>query len=138
MVDVYNAWKGYTAAPQSYKGLMAPQKGAASTGTGTLEAARGSSHVTDGTTTLTGENDIFGPFATATWAPLSSKKTAWVGGSWMGHDWTGTLWTTGPGGVQSWAGRAWSGRAWSGRAWSSDAWTSMGWQGAGWQGAGWQ
>jgi serine protease AprX len=103
-----------------------------STGTGTLEGARGTIHVTDGTISLTGENDIFGPFSTAAWGPVSSAHTSWKGGTWMGHDWTGTGWTTSAAGVTSWSGRAWSGRAWSGRAWSSDSWMSLGWQGAGW------
>jgi serine protease AprX len=132
MADVYNSWHGYTADPKSFTGVMAPQKGTASTGTGSLEAARGTSHVTDGTSSLTGENDIFGPFSTSTWAAASAKQSSWAGGAWMGHDWSGSGWAAGPGGMQSWAGRAWSGRAWSGRAWSSDSWTALGWQGAGW------
>jgi serine protease AprX len=103
----------------------------ASTGTGTLEGARGSIHLADGASTLTGENDIFGPFSTATWAAASTKGTAWNGGAWMGRDVTGTEWVK-AGVLNSWAGRAWSGRAWSGRAWSDVAWASASWQGKAW------
>jgi len=109
----------------------------ASTGTGTLEGARGSIHVADGTVQLTGENDIFGPISTTAWAAASSNQTAWVGGTWMGHDMTGTTWTTSPAGLTSWTGRAWSGRAWSGRAWSGSTWSSISWQSAAWTAAHW-
>lgn len=125
--------------------------GDVSRGTGSLQAARGSSAITFGldNTPLTGENDIFGPFSTATWAAASSNHTSWQGGSWMGHAWTGTDWTTATDNQANWAGRAWSGRAWSGRAWSDFAWNGATWSGrawsgtttfngAAWAGAGWQ
>ncbi|MGA8209925.1 MAG: S8 family serine peptidase, partial [Nocardioidaceae bacterium] len=49
-------------------------------GTGSIEAARGSSHVTDGVTELTGEVDIFGnPWNGAQWARRSADRAAWSG-----------------------------------------------------------
>jgi serine protease AprX len=65
-----------------------------STGTGGLEAARGSIHLSDGENLLTGENDLFGPFDTVDWAAASSAQTAWNGGSWRGRELTGTSWIT--------------------------------------------
>jgi serine protease AprX len=60
------------------------------TGTGSLEAARGSVHVEMGGIPLTGETDIFGQ--------------PWDGQSWSGQSWSG----------QSWSGVSWSGQSWSG------------------------
>ncbi|MDQ1652016.1 MAG: serine protease AprX [Cryptosporangiaceae bacterium] len=107
------------------------------TGTGSLDAARGTSKVTFGnSTTLTGENDIFGPFSTSKWAAASTNGTSWNGGSWMGHAWTGTTWGTASNNQANWAGTTWSGRAWSGRAWSDVAWSGRAWSSGGWTGAG--
>jgi serine protease AprX len=105
-----------------------------STGLGSLEAARGSQHITDDLgTPLTGESDIFGPLPTSAWAPASTNRTAWSAtGSWMGRDYTGTGWYVPAGGLTSWNGRAWSGRAWSGRAWSGRAWSGRAWSGDAW------
>jgi serine protease AprX len=119
------------ATKQSGARWLPPQTWPASAGTGTLEGARGTIHLSDNTATLSGENDIFGPFSTATWAAASTTGTAWNGGSWMGRDMTGIGWINSAG-VNSWSGRAWSGRAWSGRAWSDSGWTSVAWQGFGW------
>jgi serine protease AprX len=119
-------------------------------GNGSLEAARGTFHVTLGTDTvrLQGENDLFGPFNTAAWAAASRAGTAWQGGDWMGRPWTGDSWGVPSGGQDNWSGRAWSGRAWSGRAWSDIAWSGTTWNGrawssstfnnAAWSGATWQ
>jgi serine protease AprX len=124
-----------------------------SSGTGTLESARGTSHVVSDNVKLTGESTVWGPMSTATWAPKSAAKTAWSGGTWMGFrvagdGWTGTswasktwaaaTWTKGPwsGGTswadsawdgRTWSGRTWSGRTWSGRTWSSEDWSTQRW-----------
>ena len=55
-----------------------------STGTGSLEAARGSQHVADNGVELTGEDDILGPWNASGWAASSSAGTSWVGGQWNG------------------------------------------------------
>jgi serine protease AprX len=104
----------------------------ASTGKGSLEGARGTIHVSDGGVALSGENDVWGPFSTATWAAASAAGTSWSGGTWLGRDLTGTGWAVGTGGLSSWSGRAWSGRAWSGRAWSGQSWSAAAWLGAQW------
>jgi serine protease AprX len=103
-----------------------------STGKGTLEGARGTIHVSDGGVSLTGENSIWGPFSTSTWAAACSAHTAWNGGSWLGNELTGSGYVAVTGGISSWTGRAWSGRAWSGRAWSGASWSAVAWLGATW------
>ena len=104
----------------------------AATGKGSLQLARGTVHVSDGTVQLTGENTVWGAFSAPAWATASSNGTAWNGSAWMGQELTGTSWVTGAGGIPSWSGRAWSGRAWSGRAWSGQTWSSVSWLGSGW------
>jgi serine protease AprX len=107
------------------------------TGTGTFQAARGTSRVTFGDTTqLTGERDIFGPLSSANWAKASAAQTSWSGGSWMGRAYTGGGWGTTTDGQANWSGAAWSGRAWSGRAWSDMAWSGRAWSGRAWSGTG--
>ena len=130
----------------------------ASTGLGSLQAARGSILVLDDTTPLTGERTVYGTHDARGWATASKAATAWKGGVWMGHrvagdGWTGTSWAsktwagaTWPGTNWSdrtwddsaWSGRAWSGRAWSGRAWSSRYWSSSTWKDNGWSTTGWR
>ena len=87
-----------------------------STGAGTLEASRGSSHVSIGGVTLTGEKDIFGRL----WAPGGHS---WVGGTFNGSAWTGTSWAA----ANVWALAPWTGMDWSGGTWSGSAWTSRTW-----------
>jgi serine protease AprX len=120
---------------------------AASTGTGSLELARGTSHVVDDISPLIGENTILGPFTSATWAAASKAKTSWKGGLWMGQrlagdGWTGTSWAsktwapaTWPG--ASWSGSAWGDTGWTGRAWSGRAWSAGDWSGRAWSGHYW-
>ena len=132
VLDIARMWKAYSQAPEGYNVANSAQKFTQSTGIGTLEGSRGTVHVSDGTVALQGENDIFGPFSTKSWATASGSQKAWSGGTWMGHDWTATGYTAAGSGMSSWTGRAWSGRAWSGRAWSGDSWSAVSWQNAGW------
>jgi serine protease AprX len=104
-----------------------------STGLGTLEGARGSVHVTDGTTELRGEQDIFGASWNApTWAAQSLSGTSWVGGTWNGNQWTDSSWTG-----MSWSGMAWGGMAWGGMSWGGMSWGGMAWGGMAWGGMSW-
>ena len=126
------------------------------TGTGSLEAARGSSHVGVDGMLLTGEKDIFGaPFVSSTWAPKALAGTAWTadgswngngwtgaafgasgdwaGRSWVGKDWTGTDWAG-----RSWVGRSWVAESWDGRSWVADGWAGRSWVAAGWAGSAWE
>ncbi|WP_432834237.1 S8 family serine peptidase [Dactylosporangium sp. CA-092794] len=109
----------------------------ASTGVGSLEAARGSWHLSAGDAVLTGENDLFGPFNTAAWAKASSAGTAWVGGTWMGRRLTGSGWSAASASYPAWSGYTWSGYTWSGYTWSGDSWAGYTWSGYTWSGYTW-
>jgi serine protease AprX len=87
------------------------QTHAPSTGTGSLEAARGSVHVADPETgeELRGEYDWFG--------------RSWTGGSWSGGSWSGGSWSGGSWSGGSWSGGSWSGGSWSGGSWSGGTWS---------------
>jgi subtilisin family serine protease len=99
------------------------------TGLGTLEGARGDTHVVAANgVVLTGEQDIFGnAWNSAAMAQAEQAGNAWSGGIFNGAAWSGA----------GWSGAAWSGAGWSGAAWSGAAWSGAGWSGAGWSGAAW-
>jgi serine protease AprX len=115
-----------------------------STGTGSLEAARGSQHVSLDGVALTGEKDIMGTawngaatgnltkslgmwdlssglFNGTRWAGtgFTADSTTWAGRTWAGRTWAGT----------TWSGRTWAGGTWSGRTWADAVWNSYGWTG---------
>ena len=106
-------------------------------GTGSLEAARGTSHVADGGVELTGERDILGSWNGPAWAAASTNQTAWVGGNWNGRDWTGDCWCTATWSGPSWTGRTWAGRTWAGDDWAGRTWAGRTWAGRTWAGDGW-
>lgn len=112
------------------------QQHARSTGTGSLEASRGGSSITDPGTLalLTGEQDIFGAVWDApSWAAASSAGTAWLGGTWRGTRWAGDSWLDG-----AWPGVDWSGASWSGASWSEREWSRMSWRADEWQRMSWR
>jgi serine protease AprX len=116
----------------------AAQAWPASTGRGSLEAARGTAHLALGDAVLSGENDLFGRFDTAAWAAASSAGTAWVGGNWMGRTLTGGGWTHGMiDALPGWSGLTWSGLTWSGLTWSGLTWSGLTWSGLTWSGLTW-
>jgi len=111
-----------------------------STGTATLDSARGSSRVMFDKVPLTGERAVWGPLNMANWAAKANTGDSWVGGKWMGYqvageDWTGTSfasktwassawsnskpWT---GASTTWTDSGWSARTWAARTWASDDW----------------
>lgn len=113
-----------------------------STGLGSLEAARGTSHVTDGVTELRGEIDIFGrPWNAASWT--KATNAAWSGGSWRGFTWSGdgwnartwrdVVWTSG-----TWSARTWRDSQWSARTWRDGQWVTSGWSDGGWVARTWR
>jgi serine protease AprX len=108
------------------------------TGTGSLELARGSVHVSDGGVDLTGESDIFGTrFDSETWAPHSLSGDTWSGGAWNGTTWTGTTWSGNTWSGNTWSGNTWSGNTWSGNTWSGNTWSGNTWSGGEWTGNTW-
>jgi serine protease AprX len=124
-----------------------------STGTGSLELARGSLHVENYGVVLEGEQDIFGkPFDAATMAILEATGSSWSGGlwnasswsgsswsasSWSGSSWSGSSWSASSWSGSSWSGSSWSSSSWSSSSWSSSSWSSSSWSSAGWLGASW-
>jgi serine protease AprX len=116
------------------------QSYAPSQGTGTLEGARGSLHVTDNVTgiTLNGEKDIFGTaWNSATMAQLEAAGQSWSGGTWNGQTWSGQSWSGQSWSGQSWSGQSWSGQSWSGQSWSGQSWSGQSWSGQSWSGQSW-
>lgn len=113
----------------------ARQSWPASTGTGSLEASRGGSHVVDPLdgTVLSGEVDAMGnPWDARSWRSATDAEMAWTGGDWNGRtwsgaDWTGTSWTARSWRSAEWTGRSWSGGDWQARSWRGDVWTAEGW-----------
>ena len=128
LIDVARA---ASASPPS-RGQTAPS----GTGTGTLEGARGSGHVTLQGVTLTGERDIMGrTWRSSTMASEAASRSAWSSdGSFNGVRWTGSGYVQGS---LSWAGSTWSGSTWSGSTWSGSTWSGSTWSGSTWSGSTW-
>jgi serine protease AprX len=111
---------------------------ALSTGTGSLEASRGSDHITIGGIVVQGERDIFGmPFDSAAIAALEASGSSWSGGMWNGSSWSGSSWSGSSWSGSSWSGSSWSGSSWSGSSWSGSSWSGSSWSGSSWSGGSW-
>jgi serine protease AprX len=105
-----------------------------STGLGSLEAARGSVHVTVGGRKVTGEVDIRGQaFNPAKVAAGIRNHTNWSGLRWAGVDWSGLRWA----GLR-WAGVEWSGLRWAGLRWAGVDWSGLRWAGLRWAATNWE
>lgn len=110
----------------------------ASTGTGSLELARGTDHLTRDGVILAGEQDIFGhPFDAAAMAAAEAAGSSWSGGVWNGNTWTGSSWSGSSWSGSSWSGSSWSGSSWSGSSWSGSSWSGNSWSGSSWSGSSW-
>jgi serine protease AprX len=123
-------------------------------GRGSLEAARGTSHVNNGVAVLSGETDAFGRrWNGAAWAAATAAGTAWQGGRWMGLQLTGDAWRDGAWPVAEWTTPDWTGRdwrteewsartwregSWTARTWRADTWTARTWRDASWSARTWR
>jgi serine protease AprX len=106
----------------------------AATGRGTLEGARGSSHVYLSNVQLSGEKDIFGrAWNAATWSTAVATNTSWTGGTFDAATWTGTTWAT----SSTWAAATWTGLDWTGTAWTSRSWVTRTWVSGSWDSRTW-
>jgi serine protease AprX len=104
------------------------QTWATSNGSGSIEAARGGSHVILGGVPLVGEVTVFGAgFDGHRWSNNAWDAASWAGGSWSGHRWSG----------DAWSGHRWSDTAWLGNSWTSDSWDGHRWSGHRWSSASW-
>jgi serine protease AprX len=116
----------------------APVLAGQATGTGSLDAARGTSRVSQDGAELTGEQDIFGrPWDPAAFAAGAAARGTWTGGTWNASNWTGTGWTGTSWTGQTWTGRSWVGQSWSGRSWVDSTWSGRSWVGRTWVGDAW-
>ncbi len=114
------------------------QYNAPATGTGSLEASRGSDHISMNGVVLQGEQDIFGqPFNSAAMAALEAAGHSWSGGNWNGSSWSGSSWSGSSWSGSSWSGSSWSGSSWSGSSWSGSSWSGSSWSGSSWSGSSW-
>jgi len=111
---------------------------APSTGTGTIDGARGKDRLELDGTQLTGEQDIFGkPFDSAAMAKAESAGTSWNGGTWNGSTWSGRTWAGRSWASAEWLGRTWAGRTWAGRTWADGSWNGRTWADGTWNGRTW-
>ncbi len=125
---VVNLRKTMTTKPP-----RSPQSFTPSTGTGSIDASRGSAQISVNGVALTGEKDIMGtPIDTTALAAAEASGTAWSGGVWNGVRWSGDDWS----GVR-WSGATWTGNDWSGVRWSSDTWSTGTWDGVRWSNTNW-
>jgi serine protease AprX len=109
-----------------------------SSGTGSIEMARGSRHVVLDGVALQGEKDIFDHAVHApSLAALEAGAAAWSGGDWNGSTWTGNSWTGSTWTGNSWTGSTWTGNSWTGNSWSGNSWTGSTWTGSTWTGSTW-
>ncbi len=111
---------------------------APSTGTGSLEAARGTDHLENEGVVLKGEMDIFGmAFDGSTWSGSTWSGSTWSGGLWNGSTWSGSTWSGSTWSGSTWSGSTWSGSTWSGSTWSDAYWTGSTWSGGTWSASTW-
>ena len=123
---------GYTKRILSYQGF------APSDGSGSIEAARGTSHITqDDGTPLMGEQDVFGiDWSGSRWTDDSWSGSRWTSSDWTGSRWTGSSWSGSRWTGSRWTGSRWTGSRWTGSTWSGSRWTSSNWSGSRWTGFG--
>ena len=109
-----------------------------STGLGSLEAARGSVHVTVNGRAVKGEIDVRGKsFDVRAWAAGLRNGVNWNGMTWSGMTWSGMTWSGMTWSGMTWSGMTWSGMTWSGMTWSGMTWSGMTWSGMTWSGMTW-
>lgn len=112
-----------------------------SSGSGSLELARGGEHlIAEDGTVLEGEFDLQGgPWDPQRWAPLASAGQAWDGGTWNGNVWTGGAWgAAGEATGSPLLGRTWRSEVWAGRTWRADLWLGRTWRGHTWRNGAWE
>ncbi|MEO3939012.1 S8 family serine peptidase [Dermatophilaceae bacterium Soc4.6] len=113
----------------------------ASTGQGSIDAARGGSVLVDvDGVDLSGEIDVQGnPWDAAAWWAATSSTSAWSGGQWMGSTWTGDDWQADSHGLTSsrWSSSRWSSSRWSTADWDSSRWSSSRWSSSRWSSPRW-
>jgi serine protease AprX len=114
-----------------------------STGTGSLDGARGAAKLVLGGVMLSGEKDIFGnAYSSTLHAAQEATETSWTGGTWNGSSWAGSSWAGSSWAGSSWAGSSWAGSSWAGSSWAGSSWAGSSfatgvWDGSSWAGSSW-
>jgi subtilisin family serine protease len=116
----------------------ARQKWARATGTGSLEAARGTHHVVLDGQALTGEVDVVGH----RWTGLRGFARLWAGQTWDAHTWDAHTWgahtwDAHTWDAHTWDAHTWDGHTWDAHTWDAHTWDAHTWDGLTWSGSGW-
>ena len=118
--------------------LTSSQFYSAATGMGTLEGARGTYHVGEGSDILQGEWTAFGgQWDPASWTVGTWSGDTWSGGTWSAGTWSAGTWSAGTWSAGTWSGGTWSAGTWSGGTWSGGTWSAGTWSGGTWSGGTW-
>jgi serine protease AprX len=137
------------AAQRLFVGRQPNRGVAASTGTGSLEASRGTLPVLgdldgdDVPEQVAGEIDVLGvpwdalvwtaapwsstSWATATWSPYVATADAWNNASTPSRRWSGTRWDADAWHAKSWVDYAWVAKSWVAKSWVAKSWVTDGW-----------
>ena len=107
-------------------------------GNGSLEQARGNTHIAYNGTTLSGEVDVFGAaWNAASMAQAEENGTAWRDGTYNGSAWAGAGWSSITWSSVTWSSVTWSSVTWSSVTWSSVTWSSVTWSSVTWSSVTW-
>jgi serine protease AprX len=144
LVDAFGA--ASAAANNSYVNTPANQGLAPSTGSGSLEASRGSFHVyadIDGDGVLdaiageTGFGWGAGSWTAGTWTASSWTASSWTASSWSASSWTASSWTAGTWTASSWTASSWTAGTWTASSWTAGSWTAGSWTAGSWTAGTW-
>ncbi len=118
--------------------IVATQMFVPGNGLGSIEAARGDDHLTDGVNTLSGESDLAGRiWQPQLWSAATAAGTAWSNDQWLGLTWANASWS-----AKLWDGLTWDGRftngMWDGSKWNGSMWRGSMWNGSKWNGSMWR
>jgi serine protease AprX len=115
-----------------------------SSGTGSLEASRGSQHVyadlnNDGTPELvSGEIDVHAnSWSANSWSANSWSANSWSANSWSGYAWEANSWSANSWSANSWSGMQWDANSWSANSWSANSWAANSWSANSWSANSW-
>lgn len=109
-----------------------------STGTGSLDGARGSVRIARDGVVLEGQLDVFGKdWSASGWSQDAWSQSEWQGVRWKDAGWEGVRWKSAGWDEVRWKDAAWHGVRWKGGTWDNDAWAGVRWKGVRWHAGGW-
>jgi serine protease AprX len=105
-----------------------------SSGTGSMDGARGSVRIARDGVVLEGQSDPFGKdWSASGWSQDSWSRSDWQGVRWRSDLWDGVRWRS-----DGWSGVRWRDAGWEGVRWRSDGWDGVRWRSDGWDGVRWR